>query len=64
MKTKSACPKEIEQFHVTSFFVHVHFTAAMLVYYNVQYSIFTALLWNSAGCYLSIVSNDMQTMDS
>ena len=25
-------------FHVTSFSVHVHFVAAMLVYYNVQYS--------------------------
>ena len=28
----------IEQFHVTSFTVHIRFMAAMLVYYNVQYS--------------------------
>ena len=27
----------IEQFHVTSFSVHVRFAAAMLVYYNLQY---------------------------
>ena len=39
--------------HVTSFFMHVRFTAAMLVYFNIQYSVgesaFTELWTNQAS---------------